>query len=317
MQSNTRPPVSRADFIRTAGLVTAGTLFFPRKIFAQESPVITIINEAAKSPIVVQKLRGNISVLQGSGGNIAVFTGPDGKLMVDAGIAVSEQKIKAAMAKISNDPLKYLINTHWHFDHANGNPWVHQYGATIIAQENTRKNLSTTIRVKDWDYTFEPLPADGLPTIQFKQTHELDFNGTKIAMRYYNPAHTDCDISVRFPNVDIIHVADTWWNGYYPFIDHDSGGKLEGMINASDYNLANTTNDTIIIPGHGPVGNRKQLKEFRDMLVLVRDRVYKLKKSGKTLAETVAAKPTADLDAKWGKFVLDGAFFTKLVYADV
>jgi hypothetical protein len=112
-------------------------------------------------------------------------------------------------------------------------------------------------------------------------------------------------------------VADTWWNSYYPFIDHDSGGKLDGMINACNHNLAVATDKTIIVPGHGAVGSRSQLMEFRDMMVSVKEKVSKLKKSGRTLEETVAAKPTAAFDEKFGKYVLNGAFFTKLVYADV
>jgi glyoxylase-like metal-dependent hydrolase (beta-lactamase superfamily II) len=223
----------------------------------------------------------------------------------------------AALKGISSGQLKYLINTHWHFDHADGNEWVHNAGATIIAHENTKKNLSRSITVKDWNYTFKPHNKAGLPTVIFQKEHSLKFNGSEIKMKYYPPAHTDSDISVYFPEADILHVADTWWNPYYPFIDHDSGGTLDGMINACSHNLAITTNKTIIIPGHGAVGNREELKRFRDMLVTIKENVSKLKKAGRSLSETVAAKPTATFDEKFGKYVLDGAFFTKLVYHDV
>jgi glyoxylase-like metal-dependent hydrolase (beta-lactamase superfamily II) len=308
--------ISRGQFLRSAGLFTVGLMFVPREIFAQTSPVITIMNEAAKSPITVEALRGNIHVLRGSGGNIAVFNGTEGKLMVDAGISVSKVKIVAAMAKISNQPLKYLINTHWHFDHVDGNEWLHKAGAKIIAHENTKKNLSKTVRVKDWDYTFKPHNKAGLPVEVFNKHHSLKFNGEDIQMGHYDPAHTDCDISVYFPNADVLHVADTWWNNYYPFIDHDTGGRLDGMIQACEHNLSITTNKTIIIPGHGAVGNKGQLREFRDMLVTVKERVSMLKKEGRSLKETIAAKPTAKFDATFGKFVVDGAFFTKLVYVE-
>lgn len=317
MNINEKNAISRSHFLRSAGIITAGILLAPREMFAQESPVITIIKAAAKDPITVQALRGNIHVLQGSGGNISVFSGKDGKLMVDAGISVSQKKIMAAMDGISSAPLKYLIDTHWHFDHADGNEWVHKAGATIIGHENTKKNLSRSIRVKDWNYTFKPHTNAGLPTVVFKDEHSLKFNGTDIKMKYYHPAHTDCDISVYFPHADILHVADTWWNAYYPFIDHDSGGTLNGMINACDHNIKITTDKTIIVPGHGAVGNRSELIEFRDMLVAVREKVSKLKKSGMSLKAVVAAKPTASFDAKFGQFVLDGAFFTRLVYPDV
>ncbi|QNA46699.1 MBL fold metallo-hydrolase [Lacibacter sediminis] len=309
--------ITRGQFLRFAGIITAGLTFAPREIFAQESPVTTIIAAAAKDPVIVQLLRGNIHLLEGSGGNIAVFDGPEGKLMVDAGISVSQKKIMASLSKISTKPTKYLINTHWHFDHADGNEWVHNTGATIIAHANTKKNLSKTITVKDWNYTFKPHTKAGLPTVVFQKEHTLKFNGSAIQLRYYPPAHTDSDISVYFPSADVLHVGDTWWNAHYPFIDHDSGGNLDGMINACTQNLAMSTDKTLIIPGHGAVGNRTDLLEYRDMLVSVKEHVSKLKKSGMSLNATIDAKPTKVFDSKFGNFVLNGAFFTKLVYADV
>lgn len=310
--------VSRKAFLRYSALMAAGALVAPKRIFAQaESPVVAIRNEAAKSPIVVRTLRGNLHVLQGSGGNIAVFDGPAGKLMVDAGIAVSQAKIVAALDKISPRPLKYLVNSHWHFDHCDGNEWVHNSGATIIAHENTKLNLGKTIRVEDWNYTFPAANQAALPTTVFRQDHKLTFNGSEIHLHHYGPAHTNSDISIHFPHADVLHVADTWWNSYYPFIDHSSGGSIEGMIKASEHNLKSTTDKTIIIPGHGEVGNRSQLVEYKNMLEAVKESVGKLKKAGRSLAETLAAKPTAAYDAKYGNFVVNGDFFTRLVFADV
>jgi glyoxylase-like metal-dependent hydrolase (beta-lactamase superfamily II) len=317
MDERNSSTISRTYFLQTLGLLTAGCLVAPTSIIAQTSPVITIKKAAATTPITVQTLRGNIHVLQGSGGNISVFGGPEGKLMVDAGIAVSKDRILAAMAKFGSEPLKYLISTHWHFDHTGGNEWAHQQGASIIGHEITRKNLMKSIRVVDWDYTFVPLPAGALPTTLFSDEHTLEFNGEKIHMKYYKPAHTDCDISVYFPHADVLHVADTWWNPYYPFIDHNSGGTLDGMITACEWNLKMATPSTIIVPGHGAVGDRSQLAQFRDMLVAVRHNVASLKRQGRSLSDTIKAKPTAAFDQKWGAYVLDGAFFTKLVYADV
>ena len=139
-----------------------------------------------------------------------------------------------------------------------------------------------------------------------------------IGLKYYGPAHTDCDISVTFAEADIVHVADTYWNGIYPFIDYSTGGSIDGMIAASDANLATTTDKTIIIPRHGPpVSNRSELKDFRDMLVVVRENVATLKKEGRSRDEAVAARPTAAFDAKWGNFVIDPAFFTRMVYEGV
>lgn len=317
--SNEKNAMDRRQFIGAAGLLTASIGLTPKWLFAQApvSPVITIKKAAATAKINVTKLRGNVSVLEGSGGNIAVLNGPQGKLMVDGGIGVSKINVSAALKSISDQPLKYLINTHWHFDHADGNAWLHEAGATIIAQENTRKHLAATTRVDDWNYTFPPAPKGALPTITFKDEHALSFNGEMLQMKHYAPSHTDCDISVYFPHADIIHVADTWWNGYYPFIDYNTGGNIAGMIKATELNISRTTDKTIIIPGHGPIGNRKQLIEYHDMLVSVHDKVATLKQQGKALKEIIAAKPTAAYDAKWGKFVIDPAFFTTLVYKGV
>jgi glyoxylase-like metal-dependent hydrolase (beta-lactamase superfamily II) len=317
MNSNQKNIISRGHFLRSTGVITAGLMFTPRQLFAQTSPVILIKNAAAKDPVVVKRLSANVHLLEGSGGNIVVLNGADGKLLVDGGIAVSQRKITDALSGISNHPLKYLINTHWHFDHTDGNDWLHNAGATIIAHKNTSKNLSKTITVKDWNYTFDPSPKGGLPATVFSKEHTFKFNGAEIKMKHYQAAHTDSDISVYFPEADVLHVADTWWNSYYPFIDHSSGGTLDGMINASDENVKMSTDKTIIIPGHGAVGNRSELMQFRDMLVSIRENVSKLKKGGRSLKDTIAAKPTTAFDAKYGNFVVDPAFFTRLVYADV
>jgi len=299
-------------------IATTGVCLLPRRMFAEaESPVITIRNAAKTAKINVTKLRGNVSVLEGSGGNIAVLPGPDGKVLVDAGIPGSKARISEALASLSNDPVKHLIDSHWHFDHTDGNEWLHSIGAEIMAHENTRKHLSETTRVEDWNFTFPPAPPGALPTKIFDKEQTLHLNGATLALKYYPPAHTDSDISVEFTDGDVIHVADTFWNGHYPFIDYSTGGSIDGMIRAADANVGRVTDKTIVIPGHGPIGNKSQLIEFRDMLVAIREKVAALKKQGKSRDEIVAAKPTLNYDAKWGGFVINGDFFTRLVYAGV
>jgi glyoxylase-like metal-dependent hydrolase (beta-lactamase superfamily II) len=302
-----------AAFAATGGWLT------PREAFAEARGLVSLIKDsAAVSPIVTHKLRNNVSVLEGSGGNIAVLTGPDGKVLIDAGIGVSRPHITKALADLGTDPVIHLVNTHWHFDHADGNEWLHSVGARIIAHENTRKHLSGIQRVEDWDYNFLPTPSGGIPSEVFANEHKLKLNGSTIDLKYYGPAHTDSDISVTFAEANIVHVADTFWNGIYPFIDYSTGGSIDGTIAACDANLAATTDDTIIIPGHGrPVSNKAELKQFRDMLVAVRDNVAKLKQQGRSKDETVAAKPTAAFDTNWGQFVIDPGFFTRLVYEGV
>ena len=302
-----------------AAFTATGAWLSPRAAFAEARGLVSLIKDsAAISSIVTHKLRDNISVLEGSGGNVAVLTGTDGKVLVDAGIGVSRPQMTEALAALGADPVTHLINTHWHFDHTDGNAWLNSVGAKIIAQENTLAFLSQVQRVEDWDYNFVSPPANGLPSEVFASERALSLNGQSINLRHYSPAHTDGDISVTFAEADVVHVADTFWNGVYPFIDYSTGGSIDGMIAASDANLAATTDKTIIIPGHGkPVSNKAELKEFRDMLVGVRENVGVLKRQGRSRDETVAAKPTAAFDAKFGNWVIDPAFFTRLVYEGV
>src|SRR5262249_15810947 len=162
-----------------------------------------------------------VIVLQGSGGNIAVLTGRDGKLLVDAGIAASRPGITEALDSLNSDPVKHLVNTHWHFDHTDGNQWLHSIGAQTTAHKNTRKHLSETTRVEAWNFTFPPSPDGALPTKVFKKEQKLHLNATPLALEYYGPSHTDSDISVYFADADVLHVGDTWWNGHFPFIDYN------------------------------------------------------------------------------------------------
>ena len=315
--------ISRRGFclccIGGAASAAAGAWLTPRQAFAEARGIVSLIKDsAASAPIVTHKLRGSICALEGSGGTVAVLTGPDGKVLVDAGLAVSRPQITKALAELGAEPITHLINTHWHFDHTDGNAWLNAAGGKIIAQENTRKYLSQVQRVEDWDYNFLAQPARGVPTEVFAREHSLKLNASTIALKYYGPAHTDSDISVTFREANVVHVADTLWNGIYPFIDYSTGGSIDGMIAASDANLAATDDDTIIIAGHGKaVGTRTELREFRDMLVAIRENVAALKKQGRSREETVAAKPTSAFDAKFGNFVIDPGFFTRLVYQGV
>ncbi len=308
--------LSRRHFIVSTGVLTAGGWLCPRRLLAEsENIVLTARKHAATASITVQPLRGNVHALIGSGGNIAVLTGPDGKVIIDSGYATSRAKITAALAEISPEPIKHLVNTHWHFDHTDGNDWMHSDGAAILAHENTRKHLSTTTRVEGWNYTFPPSPAGAIPGQVFDKDKTLHLNGTTIALAYYGPSHTDGDISAYFVGPDVFHTGDTWWNGHYPFIDYSTGGNIKGMINAAEANLARVTEHTIVIPGHGKIGGKPEMTEYRDMLVTIHDRVAALKKAGKSLEEAIAAKPTAAYDSKWATSFITGDVFTKYVYA--
>jgi glyoxylase-like metal-dependent hydrolase (beta-lactamase superfamily II) len=281
------------------------------------SPVLLINEDAATSKITLQKYRGNISVLMGSGGNITLYTGPGGKFMVDAGIAVSRPRLEPVIDSTGAVPLKYVANTHYHWDHTDGNAWVHQKGATVIAQENTLKRLTSGTRVIEWGFIFPPSPRDALPAIVVRNEKTMEFEGETIVMKHYGNGHTDTDLTVYFKNADVLAVGDIWWNGHYPFLDNGGGGSIDGLIHFVNECIKASGPNTIIVPGHGEVSNRANFIEFRDMLSAIRANVARLKKQGKTLAETVAAKPTSAFDAKYGDFLINPAFFIQLVYMDV
>ena len=246
---------SRRRFFAVAG--AGGLLLARRPLFGDDTGIVPImINAAARAKINQRPLRRNITVLEGSGGNIAVLAGRDGKLLVDAGFSVSRPAVSGALSSISPDPIRHLINTHWHVDHTDGNAWLHEAGAAITAHQNTRKRLSVATRVEGWSYTFPPAPTGALPAKVFMTDSEMRWNNTRILMKYYGPAHTDSDISVHFTDADVLHAGDTLWNGVYPFIDYSTGGSIDGSIRAAEANVAAITGTTIVIPGHGPVASR-------------------------------------------------------------
>src|SRR4029077_2005015 len=310
--------ISRRRFVASAGLAATAVCLVPHRLFGDEESLVVASRRAGEAAnITVQALRRNVSALIGSGGNIAVLPGDDGKLIIDSGFLGTRGKIADALSSLSSDPIKHLVNTHWHFDHADGNEWMHSAGATITAHENTGKHLSTSTRVKDWNFTFPPSPKGAIPTDVFNADKTLQLNGATIVLKHYGPAHTDGDISAYFVEADVFHTGDTWWNGYYPFIDCSTGGNVNGMIKAAEANLAMVTDKTVVVPGHGSVGGKSEMIEYRDVLATIRERIAALKREGKSLDEIVAAKPTATYDAKWGKGFVDGEFFTKLVYKGV
>src|SRR5580700_10752426 len=191
----------RSGLVRSIRM-TAATTSIPHpqgKFFTEDLDLVpTMIQAANTTAISVHPLRRNIAVLEGSGGNITVLTGEDGKVLIDAGFSVSRPRISAALDSISPDPVRHLINSHWHTDHTDGNQWLHSAGATITAQENTRKHLSVMTRVGGWDWDFPARAADALPTSTFETRHEMLLNNTNITLKGYGPAHTDSDISVNF-----------------------------------------------------------------------------------------------------------------------
>jgi glyoxylase-like metal-dependent hydrolase (beta-lactamase superfamily II) len=315
-----RPGLSRRGFclccVGATTFAATGGWLTPRQSFARAGGIVDMIrSEAAKAPISVHPLRGNVAVLEGSGGNIAVLTGPDGKLLVDAGITASRPRIIEALDTLGSEPVTHLVNTHWHFDHADGNEWLHAQGATILAHDNTRTHLMAAQRVDDWDFDFPPAPAGAVPADTFAARASIRLNGATLLLEHRPDAHTDGDITVTFAEADIVHAGDVYWNGIYPFIDYSTGGSIDGTIRAVEALLAEIGDRTIVVPGHGrPVSNKSELAAYRDMLVAIRGNVSALKQEGRSLDEILAARPTAAFDPTWGQFVIGPTFFTRLVH---
>ena len=281
------------------------------------SPYQTINSEAARAEIVATPLRKGLTMLEGSGGNMVVLAGPGGLLMVDVGITVSQQKIRRALDRLGRAPLRHVVNTHWHWDHTDGNGWARKAGASIHAHPNTIGRLSQTVRVVEWQHTFTPVPAEARPNVAVRAKTRLTLNGETIIVRPYLAGHTDGDLSVHFVKADVLAVGDTWWNGHYPFIDYVAGGDIDGVIAQANASIALAGPATLIVPGHGPAGSRADLIAYRDMLVDIRARVAALKASGRPLDAIVAEKPTAAYDAKWGTSLISPALFTALVYRGI
>lgn len=305
-------------FAACAGSAALAGSFAATKASAQAASVVDAIRAAgATEPVTSYALRGRISALVGSGGNIAVLAGPEGKLLIDAGVAASRPRIVSNLARLGRGPVTHLINTHWHFDHADGNAWLHEQGAKIVAHENTRKHLSQATRVDDWNFDFPPSPLAALPTQLVAGELILKLHSETARLIHPGPAHTDGDLIVHFEAADILHGGDIYWRSY-PFIDYSTGGSIDGTIRATEKMLVMSGQRTMIVPGHGsPLSTRAELEQYHDMLSVVRERVAGLKRGGRTIEEVLAARPTAQFDDAWGRSIVSPRNFTKLVYSGV
>jgi cyclase len=307
--------------------MAAGTLALPRAAFAsllgQQPPIPapapnslmqSMRAAGATTPIKTAKLTDTIFLLQGVGGNMVAQIGPDGKLLIDSSVATASRAIVQTLGKLNGSPLKLLLNTHWHFDHTDGNAALHDAGAFIIAQENTRLRLSTPQKMKLFNLDFPASPTGGLPQLTFVDSEKLYFDNDELDMVHAPNAHTDSDIFVHFVSGNVIHTGDLWFNGFYPLIDDSTGGTVNGMIQGVDQVLALADDKTKIVPGHGPLGDKRALQKYRDMLSTVANRIEKLKIAGQTLDQVIAAKPTADLDGAWGSGRMTPDLFVTVVY---
>ena len=259
------------------------------------------------------KVSDGIYMLMGMGGNIGISVGEDGVFMIDDQFAPLSTKIKAAVAKISDKPIRFVINTHWHYDHTGGNENHGNDEVVIVAHDKVRERLSKEGFIEAFNKKIPASPKIALPVITFNKRISFHLNQQEIQVVHHSNAHTDGDSMVVFKSENVIHMGDIFFNAMYPFIDGSSDGSVKGVIDASNYVLAMIDDKTKIIPGHGPLGDKKALLKYRDMLVAVSGRMQALIDQGKTIEEIIALKPNADFDASWGNgFLNPDAFLTTL-----
>jgi len=281
----------------------------------------TVIQKATEqfdnSPLKTISLGNGLFLFSGDGGNVTAIVGDGSTLLIDSGMDSRAVELNDAVFKATMRPVTRLVNTHWHFDHTGGNVFLGSSGVTIIAQETVKEQLSSVhdvpfIGLRDGHY-----PPQALPTVTYSTNMALDQGSQRLTLANYGPAHTNGDTIIYVAPANVVVVGDIFSNAFYPIIDLTSGGSIDGMILSVDRILAQTDEQTKIVPGHGPVATRADLQEYRDMLVQVRQRIQQLIAAGKTMDEVVTAAPTKDFDAKWGSGYVSPDVFTKLVFSSL
>ena len=286
----------------------------PAMAFALATPVLAQQQDFSKVEVQSEKVADGVYMLKGAGGNIGLSIGPNGSLVIDDQYAPLSDKILAAIKALTPDPVRFVVNTHWHGDHTGGNANLAKTGAFLVAHENVRKRMGSEQFIAMFNQKVPASPEAALPVVTFAEGVTFHWNGDEVRAFHVAPAHTDGDTVVQFVKADVVHMGDCFFNGNFPFIDSSSGGKVDGIVAAADRVLGGVTDKTKIIPGHGPVASKADLQAYRDTVKSVRDRVAKLKAEGKTKEAAVAAKPTAEFDAKWGQGFIKPDVFVGLVY---
>ena len=294
----------------------------PRKLFLAVFTVSGLMLAAAAGAqedvkITTTEVAKGIFMLTGKGGNIGLNIGKDATFVIDDQFAPLTGKILDAIKAAGGGKPDFLINTHYHGDHTGGNENLGRGGTLIFAQDNVRERLSAPSFIKAFKMSTPARPKAALPVVTFSEDMTFYLNGERIHAFHVAHAHTDGDSVIHFVNANVIHTGDIFFNGFYPFIDVEHGGSLAGMIAAADTILSLADDRTKIIPGHGPLGDKAQLRKYRDMLSTALGRLKNLKESGKSVEEAVAAKPLADLEGEWGKGIFTGDRWIEVIYSGV
>jgi glyoxylase-like metal-dependent hydrolase (beta-lactamase superfamily II) len=263
------------------------------------------------------KVTEGIYMLLGRGGNIGISAGDDGVFVIDDQFAPLTNKIKETIAAITDKPIRFVINTHWHADHTGGNENLGETGSIIVAHKNVRKRLTTEQFLEFFKKTVSPLDKPGLPVITFTGDLTFHLNDDEIYVFHVGNAHTDGDAIIYFRKANVVHMGDIYFSGMYPFIDLSSGGSINGMIKAVNQVLPMLDDTTRVIPGHGPVSNTAELKTYRDMLTTVRDRISQQINKGKRLEDVLSSGATKEYDKEWGQGIIQPHQFITILYKDL
>ena len=273
---------------------------------------------ADDSQITSQRLRPGLHVLMsGKNGNVGVWSGADGIVVIDDSLAPLAPRVVEAIGRIAEGPIRFVINTHWHPDHTGGNELIGKSGGIIFAHENVRTRLSEEQFIELVNMRVPPAPAAALPVVTFADSITFFLNGDRLDVVHMSDAHTDGDAVLWWKAANVVHTGDVYLNGTYPFIDLDSGGTLAGLVAATEAILARVDDATIVIPGHGPISNRREVSEYRDMLVTVGRRIREGVESGRNLDEVLASRPTAEFDARYGQGFMSPTRLVGILYRDL
>lgn len=302
--------------IRIIVLALGVSLAAPTLSLAQTQPPAPPRPDFSKAEVRTVDLGHRTYMLEGAGGNVTVAVGDDGIIMVDGQFAPMHDKLKAAIAAVSNQPIKFLVNTHHHGDHTGGNAGFAREGTILVAHINVRNFLASGTTSNTTGIKVPPVSGAALPTKTYNSDTGpvLEVKGRKAILTHPAHAHTGGDTYVYFPDANVLSTGDTFTNGRYPNIDWVNGGNISGMIAATDAYLALSNDETKIVPGHGPLADKAQLTTFNAMLKAARDRMAKMIADGKSEDEIYASKPFADFDARMKASAQQSKNFMKVVY---
>ena len=304
------PTWTIGDYMRKFFLLISAVVLYITIGYAQQDDMSDV-------QIEVTQLTDNIYALFGAGGNIGLSVGEDGAFLIDDQFAPLSEKITEAVAAVTDKPISFLLNTHYHFDHTGGNENFSNSGVMIVAHKNVYERMSTEQVISFFDKTIPPSPEAALPVITFTDEMTFHWNDDDINIFHADVAHTDGDSIVYFPKANVVHMGDLFFNGMYPFIDLDSKGSMVGMIAGVARVLELIDEDTQVIPGHGPMGTKDDLQTYHDMLITIHDKVQTQINRGKSKESIIAAELTKDFDTAWGNGILQSDQWIELIYESI